>query len=790
MSVQAERLTSDTRVGVPAESLNEQEYFFFLEHTTSESAQRFGEVVDAKPLQGERVDQQEQFGVTYLGVEGAGCDVAWPAGKGVVAIDVCTEVDGRPVRYSLTQRETPDSPMASVFEGNVPLKPGSRYQLRVWGTPAHVDHNRPIVDPYAKYIDGDVRYENGVQILPECVVIDETQDAFDWAGLERPRRPREYGDGEEVILECHVDAATKYFSEIPEELRGTYAGLGHEAYIKYLVEQGITQVELMPVQQYVANEAFLHDMGKSNAWGYNTLGFFAPHQAYAYNKDPQAMLNEFKTMVKNLHAAGIGVVMDVVYNHTAEGSDSRSSMLFNGLGLTDFYHHGDSYSFSNPTGCGNCTNTSNEMTADFILKSIDYWAAEMGVDGFRFDLAMSLAREGYNASNVNPQGVFMQRLRNKIDDLSAGLKKNVSFILEPWDANGFQPQEFSSVGSVWNAPGRDTMRKFALGWATVKEVATLLTGSIKPLENAERLPVNFITAHDGFTVADTVSYRGKRNQENGLNNTDGTDDNISAPHGWVEGPTDNRNILNRRLRAVRGMLSLLTLSRGTPMMLYGDSHLRTQYGNNNAFCQPKLIRDKWEQSEESRHVADYVRGSLRYRAQTGAITRTKPYRDAPVRLAAENDLLWLTGDGRPMRDEDWDHHTLAGMYRSNLDLDINEGGGPVLTYFNTSLTDLRAKIPESHPYSGDYVVALNSADGFINVDEPVRVIAEPNGIRLERKVVHSGEEVDVEGTSVVALTRVSSDLKNARATRNIRAWAIGTHIGELLETDIEERIAA
>src|SRR5215467_8188021 len=489
-----------------------------------------------------------------------------------------------------------------VWHGYLPgVGPGQRYGYRVHGPydPAAGHRCNPaklLLDPYAKAIEGSVRWDPAVYGYPFGHP-DERNDAdsaphmprsvvvnpyFDWR-LDRPPRTPYH---ETVIYEAHVRGLTRLHPELPEELRGTYQGLAHPAVVRYLRQLGITAVELMPVHQFISDDV-LADHGLANFWGYNTIGFFAPHNAYSASGSRGQQVPEFKSMVRALHEAGIEVILDVVYNHTAEGSHLGPTLSFRGIDNAAYYRLVDSDPrfYLDTTGTGNSLLVRHPHVLQMIMDSLRYWVIEMHVDGFRFDLAAALARQFHEVDRLSAFFDLVQQ---------DPVVSQVKLIAEPWDVGegGYQVGNFPPLWSEWNGKYRDTVRDLWRGEpATLPEFAFRFTGSSDLYADDGRRPVasvNFATCHDGFTLADLVSYNDKHNEANGEGGRDGSDDNRSWNCG-IEGPTDDPEIQELRLRQQCNFLATLLLSQGVPMLLAGDELGRTQRGNNNAYCQDNEI---------------------------------------------------------------------------------------------------------------------------------------------------------------------------------------------------------
>ena len=477
--------------------------------------------------------------------------------------------------------------------------------------------------------------------VPRSLVVDE---AFDWSGDRAPAIP--YPDM--IVYEAHVAGFTRLHPDVPQELRGTYAGLAHPAAMRHLVELGVTTVELLPVHQHV-DDGFLVDRGLSNYWGYNTLGYFAPHEAYSAEAragHPGGQVREFKAMVKALHSAGLEVVLDVVYNHTAEGNEFGPTLCFRGLDNAAYYRlvDGDARHYFDTTGTGNSLNVRHQTGLRLIMDSLRYWVAEMHVDGFRFDLASTLARED---GGFDVLSAFFDLVSQD------PVVSQVKLIAEPWDVgqpDSYEVGRFPALWSEWNGRYRDTVRNFWRGVdGTLSDFATRIAGSSDLYGGSRRRPsasVNFVTAHDGFSLRDLVSYDGKHNDANGEGNRDGSNDNRSWNCG-TEGPTSDPGILALRARQERAMMATLVLSLGVPMILGGDEIGRTQGGNNNAYCQDNPVSwFDWSSIDE---------GMLAFTRRAIAVRKAHPVfrRRRYVTGALGSDLGWFTPDGRAMADADW-----------------------------------------------------------------------------------------------------------------------------------------
>ena len=576
-------------------------------------------------------------------------------------IELCLfDAAGDEQRYELTQRT------AFNWHGYLhDVGPGQRYAFRVHGPYAPEDGHRfnpakLLLDPYAKVIDGGVRWDvanvhpyvpgdealpdttDDAAAMPRCVVIDP---GFDWEGDRQLETPWH----ETVIYELHVRGFTKLHPGVREDLRGTYAGLASDEAIAYLTSLGVTAVELLPVHHIIA-ESFLHDRGLTNYWGYSSIGFLAPHAGYAATGVQGEQIKEFKGMVKALHRAGIEVILDVVYNHTAEGNHLGPMLSFKGIDNASYYRlmPDDPSLYMDFTGTGNSLNPVHPSVLRLIMDSLRYWVTECHVDGFRFDLASALARELYDVDRLS---AFFDVIHQD------PVLSQVKLIAEPWDLGpgGYQVGNFPVLWTEWNGMYRDTMRDVWRGHTNVAAFASRFTGSSDLYESDGRYPsasINFVTAHDGFTLADLVSYNDKHNEANGEDNQDGTDDNRSWNCG-VEGPTDDPDVTALRERQQRNFLTTLLLSQGVPMITAGDEIGRTQHGNNNAWCQDNEISwIDWELDEGRTELLAFTRRLLELRRAHPIFHRTKFLvgKGSPPGLP---DAWWFRPDGRRMTAANW-----------------------------------------------------------------------------------------------------------------------------------------
>ena len=540
--------------------------------------------------------------------------------------------------------------------------PGQRYGYRIHGPwdPAaglRCNPNKLLLDPYAKAVDGEVDWDqacfgynfgdehsrnddDSAPHVPKSVV---HNPFFDW-GNDRPRAKPLH---ETIIYELHVKGFTARHPDIPPALRGTYAGLAHPAAIDHLVNLGITAVELLPVHQFV-HDAHLLERGLRNYWGYNSIGFFAPHNGYAASDDGD-QVQEFKTMVRALHEAGLEVILDVVYNHTAEGNHLGPVLSFKGIDNHLYYRlvPDDPFHYYDTTGTGNSLNARHPRSLQLIMDSLRYWVTEMHIDGFRFDLASTLARQFHEVDRLS---AFFDLIQQD------PVVSQVKLIAEPWDVGdgGYQVGNFPPVWSEWNGKYRDTVRDFWRGEAaTVPEFASRFTGSSDLYESDSRHPVasiNFVTAHDGFTLADLVSYDHKRNADNGEGNRDGESHNRSWNCG-IEGPSDDQDVMELRTRQQRNLLSTLMLSQGVPMLLGGDEIGRSQLGNNNGYCQDNEVSWlDWDKPDMG--LLSFTRDLIALRRKHPVLRRRRWFQGRPIRGTA--DIGWFGPDGAEMDDDDWD----------------------------------------------------------------------------------------------------------------------------------------
>jgi isoamylase len=649
---------------------------------------------------------------------------------------------------------------ALCWHGYLPnVGPGQRYGFRVHGPndPAQglrCNPNKLLLDPYAKAVDGEVKWDEAVFNYQFGKPDDSTNDAdsapfmpkgvvhnpyFDWGNDRHPRTPLH----ESVIYEVHVKGFTARHPDIPEELRGTYAGLTHPAAVDYLRNLGVTAVELLPVHQFVHDSA-LSDKGLRNYWGYNSIGFLAPHNDYSSSGHLGQQVQEFKSMVKTLHEAGIEVILDVVYNHTAEGNHLGPVLSFKGIDNGAYYRlvDGDRRHYYDTTGTGNSLNMRHPHVLQLIMDSLRYWVEDMHVDGFRFDLAATLARQFHEVDRLS---AFFDLIQQD------PVVSQVKLIAEPWDLGegGYQVGNFPPQWSEWNGKYRDTVRDFWRGEnATLAEFAYRLTGSSDLYEGTGRRPyasVNFVTAHDGFTLADLVAYNDKHNEANGEGNNDGTTDNRSWNCG-AEGPTDDAEVLALRWRQKRNFLVSLLLSQGIPMLLGGDEQGRSQQGNNNAYAQDNEISwFDWEDKDEA--LCEFATRLIRYRLDHPNFRRRRFFQGRAIHGSDCSDIAWFRPDGTEMDDDDWDQG-FAKSIAVFLNGDAIPTPGPrgerivddtFLLLFNGHFEDLDFTLPPAQ-FGETWTRELDTNEGWVDGPE-----------------VKAGDRVHAESRSVVVLRRPHAD---------------------------------
>ncbi|GAA4514458.1 glycogen debranching protein GlgX [Actinoallomurus oryzae] len=616
--------------------------------------------------------------------------------------------------------------------------PGQRYGYRVHGPhePKYGHRCNPaklLLDPYGKAVDGALKWHESVfsyhfaapselntadsaPYMPKNVVINPF---FDWGDDRPPRTPY----NETVIYEAHVKGLTRLHPEIPKSQRGTYAGVAHPAMVDHLIELGVTALELMPVHQFVSEHALVA-RELSNYWGYNTVGFFAPHNAYSSSGQRGEQVLEFKAMVRTLHEAGIEVILDVVYNHTAEGDHLGPTLSFRGIDNAAYYRLSDSDRRYNLdyTGCGNSLNVRHPHALQLIMDSLRYWVLEMHVDGFRFDLASALAREFHDVDRLSAFFDLVQQ---------DPVVSQVKLIAEPWDVGegGYQVGNFPPLWTEWNGKYRDSVRDFWRGEPVLPEFASRLTGSSDLYADDGRRPlasINFVTCHDGFTLHDLVSYDHKHNEANGEDNRDGTDDNRSWNHG-AEGETDDPGIRALRMRQKRNLIATLFLSQGVPMISHGDELGRTQRGNNNVYCQDNELA--WMPWRTDRDLVDFVQRVSALRGDHPVFRRRRFFegRTHGAGLDGERDLVWLTPAGEEMTESDW--HTgyaraVAVYLNGDAITEPDTRGQRVrddsfLLLFNAHSESIVFRLPEEG-YGERWEIALDTATDLAIGHEPLK----------------------------------------------------------------------
>jgi isoamylase len=605
------------------------------------------------------------------------------------------------------------------------IAPGQRYGYRVYGPydpprGLRCDGSKLLLDPYGKAVEGDVRWDESLfdyqfanprkrnttdsaTHMPKNVVINPF---FDWGQDRAPQIPYH----ETIIYEAHVRGLTLLHPSVPEHQRGTYAGLAHPAVIAHLQRLGVTAVELMPVHQFVAEQSLVQ-RGLTNYWGYNTIGFLAPHNRYSSAGQRGEQVGEFKTMVKALHEAGIEVILDVVYNHTAEGDHMGPTLSFRGIDNSAYYRLDTSapWRYLDYTGCGNSLNARNPHALQLVMDSLRYWILEMHVDGFRFDLAAALARELHDVDRLSTFFDLVQQ---------DPVVSQVKLIAEPWDVGegGYQVGNFPPLWTEWNGKYRDAVRDFWRGRPeAIGEFASRLTGSSDLYATSGRRPfasINFVTCHDGFTLQDLVSYDHKHNEANGEGNRDGTDDNRSWNCG-VEGPADDPAVNALRTRQKRNFLVTLFLSQGVPMLLAGDEMGRTQGGNNNAYCQDNETSWlDWGMAEAERDLLQFTETLAGLRRDHPVFRRRRFFRGRRGPDDDDGDIIWLTPAGQEMTQDDWGAgyaQALAALLNGDAISEPDPRGGRIvdakfLLLFNAHSDALTFTLPEASLAPGWEVV--------------------------------------------------------------------------------------
>jgi len=668
-------------------------------------------------------------------------------------IELCLfDANGRESRVFLPETS------AFIFHGYLPnVGPGQRYGYRVHGPwePQNGHRCNPaklLLDPYGKAVEGQVQWNEAVfpyqfgtddtvrndgdsaPFMPKSVIINPY---FDWAADRRPDTPWH----RTIIYETHVKGFTMHHPGVPENLRGTYAGLAHPAAIRYLRQLGITAIEVLPVHQFIHSKDLL-DKGLRNYWGYDSISFLAPHNEYAASGQTGQQVTEFKQMVKALHEQGIEVILDVVYNHTAEGNHLGPVLSMKGIDNAAYYRAHEGRYYMDYTGTGNSLNMRHPHVLQLIMDSLRYWLLEMHVDGFRFDLAATLARELHDVDRLSAFFDIIQQ-----DPVISQVK----LIAEPWDVGegGYQVGNFPSLWSEWNGKYRDVVRNFWRGTdQTLDDFATRLTGSSDLYAANGRRPyasINFVTAHDGFTLADLVSYNEKHNEANEERNRDGTDDNNSWNCG-VEGPTDDEKVLQLRARQQRNFLTTLLLSQGVPMLFGGDEFGRTQGGNNNAYCQDNEISwFDWENMDEGLHA--FVARLIQFRKDHPVFQRRRWFHGRPVRGTGVTDIGWFKPDGELMTDADWQAgytRTLGVFLNGRAIPTPDHRGEPIIDdsfyiLFSAHYEQMMFKLPTC-PWGDRWELDIDTGTPIPDL--------------REHKEWKAGEEVAVQNHAIVVLRRV------------------------------------
>lgn len=674
--------------------------------------------------------------------------------ENATAVDLClfTAKTGKEERVRIKELDN------GIWHAYIPgLRPGQLYGYRVYGpyepqNGHRFNPNKLLIDPYARAIAGPVDWHDSIfgydinspeadlsfsetdsgPYVPKSVVIDP---AFDWENDRAPKIPYH----KTIIYEAHVKGLTQLHPDIPDDIKGTYSAIAHPVTIQYLKNLGITAIELMPVHHFV-NDGFLRSKGLSNYWGYNTIGFFAPDIRYSKGDYFGEQVTEFKSMVKELHKAGIEVILDVVYNHTAEGNEKGPTLSFRGIDNCSYYRLADDKRFYfDYTGTGNTLNAMLPSVLRLIMDSLRYWITEMHVDGFRFDLASTLARELHE----------VDRLSSFFDIIHQDpLISQVKLIAEPWDVGegGYQVGNFPPGWAEWNGKYRDCMRDYWRGAESMlSEFALRFTGSPDLYEYDNRRPtasINFITAHDGFTLNDLVSYNEKHNEANGENNNDGESHNRSW-NGGAEGPTDDQNIIALRNKQKRNFLTTLFLSQGVPMLVAGDELGKTQGGNNNAYCQDNEISwINWQLADKD--LLSYVQKLTHFQHAHPTFCRRRWFKGQPIKGSDVHDIAWFLPDGATMSDENWkeDFAKALAVFMNGKSLPTDgPKGEPVIDnnfyiIFNAYEGELPYVLP-SEEFGTTWIKVIDTSENFFE-EESGQTFA-------------PGETIKVQGRSVVVL---------------------------------------
>ncbi|MFA6085456.1 glycogen debranching protein GlgX [Mucilaginibacter sp.] len=666
------------------------------------------------------------------------------------SVELCLFNNGKEKKLILTERTH------QIWHCYIPgIEPGQLYGYRVYGpfepeNGHRYNPNKLLIDPYAKAISGvidwhdslfgyelgnpdeDLSYSHtdSADFVPKSVVIDPH---FAWEDDQPPRTPYH----QSIIYEAHVKGFTQQHPDIPEKIRGTYEALGHPVTIKYLQDLGITALELMPVHQFVADR-HLVEKGLTNYWGYNTIAFFAPDVRYAGEIDSGKQVQEFKQMVKELHKAGIEVILDVVYNHTGEGNHLGPTLSFKGIDNASYYRlvDDDRRYYKDYTGTGNTLNAMLPNVLRYIMDSLRYWIMEMHVDGFRFDLASTLARELHE---VNRLSAFFDIIHQD------PVISQVKLIAEPWDVGegGYQVGKFPPGWAEWNGKYRDCIRDYWIGAdSMLGEFGQRFTGSPDLYQDDYRKPtasINFITAHDGFTLNDLVSYNEKHNEANGEDNNDGENHNRSWNCG-VEGPTDDPEVNKLRDRQKRNLLATMFLSQGVPMLVAGDEFGRTQHGNNNAYCQDNEISWlNWAEADEQ--LLAFTRKLIQIRKEHPIFRRRRWFQGQPVKAKGLDDIAWFLPEGIEMEEENWNHD-----FARSLGVFLNGRG-------------LHAVGPEGeHIFDDNFYVIFNAHHEALEYKLPEKIyskkwkiVMDTSNDEIHEQTLNKEESITVEGRSIVLL---------------------------------------
>ncbi len=686
--------------------------------------------------------EHEPLGATF---DGAGTNFALFS-EAADRVELCLfDDDGAETRLVLPETT------AFVHHGYVPgIQPGQRYGYRVHGpwNPGDGDRcnpNKLLLDPYSKAVEGQVRWHPAVYghdqdrpermdvrdsagYMPRSIVV---SPFFEWGDDRPPKTPLP----KSVIYETHVKGLTMTHPDVPAELRGTYSGLAHPAIVDYLVDLGITAVELLPIHQFVP-EQFTFDKGLTNYWGYSSIGFLAPHNAYSSGGDRGQQVREFKSMVRTLHSAGLEVILDVVYNHTAEGNHLGPTLSMKGIDNVAYYRINplDRGTYVDYTGTGNTTDMRTPNVLKLVMDSLRYWVTDMHVDGFRFDLASALAREDHAVDRLS--GFFDLIHQDPIVN-------RVKLIAEPWDVGdgGYQVGNFPPLWSEWNGKFRDKVRDYWRGTpGSLGRFASRFSGSGDLYRGSGRettASINFVTAHDGFTLADLVAYNHKHNEANAEENRDGDSHNRSWNSG-VEGPTDDPVVINTRKTRQRSMLATLLLSQGVPMLLGGDESGRSQGGNNNAYCQDNQI-SWYDWSDVDGELLEFTKALIRFRADHPVFRRRQWFRGRPYHSPLP-DIGWFTPAGTAMVDDDWDGPS-----------------GMLTAYLNGE--ELVATGPRGEQINGtSFIVMFNAQPDGASFTVPPglgamtwQVVIDTDAAKTRDLLVGENESLDLAGWSMVVL---------------------------------------